>query len=103
MRLSDGRPIGEQIGSGVVITLKFLIGYAVTCVMLFALHLLFFAESENPERFAGRHPYALGATLLVFVTVILVSTATRWVRALPGFFSYAVFGGLIAIASGHIN
>ena len=103
MEFSDGRPVGEQIISGVLITLKFLIGFAVTCVMLFGLHLLFFPESGNHDRFAGRHPYALGAILLVVVTVILVSTVTRWVRALPGLFSYSVFGGLIAIASGHIN
>jgi hypothetical protein len=103
MAFSDGRTVGEQIISGVLITLKFLIGSVVFGVMLYGLHQFLFPQSKSPEHLAGRHPYALGATLLIIVTVILASTVTQWVRALPGLFSYSVYGGLLAIASGHIN
>ena len=102
MEFSDGRPVGEQIGSGVVITLKLLIGFAVTCLMLFGLHLLFFPESGNPNRFAGRHPSALGAILLTIATVILNATIQRWVTILPGILAYCAFRALRVAALGLI-
>jgi hypothetical protein len=56
MQFSDGRTVGEQIISGVLITLKFLIGFAVTGVMVYGLNLLFFPVRPNPESLSGRHP-----------------------------------------------
>ena len=100
MEFSDGRPVGEQIISGVLITLKFLIGFAVVGVMLYGLRLFFFPEHFDSARLSGRHPYALGAFLLTIVTVILNATIQRWVTILPGILGYCAFRALGAAALG---
>jgi hypothetical protein len=94
MQFSDGRPVGEQIISGVRITLKFLIGLAVTGTMVYGLNLLFFPVRPNPASLSGRHPYALGAFLLTIVTMILHATIQRWVKILPGILGYCAFRAL---------
>jgi hypothetical protein len=91
MAFSDGRTVGEQIISGIVITLKFLIGYAVIGVMLFGLDLFILPGRANPESLSGRHPFVLGTILLTTVTVILISTINRWITALPGFLGFCAF------------
>jgi hypothetical protein len=88
MRLSDGRPVGEQIISGIVITLKALLIWAFGGVLLKGLDLLIFPGRANPESLSGRHPFVLGTILLAIITVILISTIDRWVTALPGFLAY---------------
>lgn len=102
MKFFDDRPVAEQIGSGVLITLKFLIGYAVIGVMFYGLDLFWFPQRRSPEHLAGRHPFVLGTILLAIVAVILNYTIQRWVTVLPGILAYCIFGGLLAIISGRI-
>jgi len=103
MEFSDGRTVGEQITSGVLITLKFLIGLAVIGTMVYALNLLFFPAQPNPESLSGRHPYALGAFLLTIVTVILNATVKRWVKFLVGMLGYTALRALVAAALGYTS
>jgi hypothetical protein len=102
MEFSDGRTVGEQIISGVLITLKLLIGFAVTGTMVYGLNLLFYPVRPNPGSLSGRHPYALGAFLLTIVTVILNATIKRWVKILPGILGYCAFRALWVAALGLI-
>ena len=88
MAFSDGRTVGEQIISGVLITLKALLICVFAGVLLEGLDLLLFPGRTNPESLSGRHPFVLGIILLATVTVILISTSNRWVTALPGFLAY---------------
>jgi len=98
MEFSDGRTVGEQVISGVLITLKALLIWAFGGVLLGGLHLLLFPGRANPESFSGRHPFVLGTILLTIVTVILISTINHWIIALPGFLGYCA----LAIIRGSI-
>jgi hypothetical protein len=91
MTFSDGRPVGEQIISGIVITLKALLICAFAGMLLQGLDLLLFPGRANPVSLSGRHPFVLGIILLTTVTVILISTINRWVTALPGFLGFCAF------------
>lgn len=91
MEFSDGRTVGEQIISGVLITLKGLLICAFAGVLLNGLDLVLFPGRANSESLSGRHPFVLGIILLTTVTVILISTINRWIAALPGFLGYCAF------------
>lgn len=91
MEFSDGRTVGEQVISGVLITLKALLIWAFAGVLLGGLSLVLFPGRVNPETLSGRHPFVLGIILLTIVTVILISTINRWIIALPGFLGYCAF------------
>ena len=91
MEFSDGRTVGEQIISGVLITLKALLIWAFGGVLLGGLSLLLFPGRANPESLSGRHPFVLGTILLTIATVILISTINRWIIALPGVLGYCAF------------
>jgi hypothetical protein len=88
MEFSDGRTVGEQIISGVMITLKALLICAFAGVLLKGLDLLLFPGRANPESLSGRHPFVLGIILLTTVTLILISTINRWIVVLPGFLGF---------------
>ena len=91
MEFSDGRTVGEQIISGVLITLKALLIWAFGGVLLRGLDLILFPGRANPESLSGRHPFVLGTIMLTIVTVILIFTINRWITALPGSLGYCAF------------
>lgn len=100
--ISDKRPWLEQARSGFLIAANFLIGFAVYLCLIFGLALVCFPEKTTPDRFAGRHPFIVGATFMALATSVMLATVSRWIAFIPGFLGYGAFGGMIMIATGHM-
>lgn len=49
----------------------------------------------------SKYPPAVGWVLLTVAAIILVTTAHRWVKALPGLLGLATLNALVSIFSGH--
>jgi hypothetical protein len=49
----------------------------------------------------SKYPPAVGWVLLVVAAIILVTTAHRWVKALPGLLGVATLNAFVSIFSGH--
>ncbi len=84
----------SQIRSGFRIAGAWLLGFGWLFLVFSGLAVAF-----SPGE--GKYPPVVGWVLLVFAAVILVATAQRWVKALPGILGVATLNGVLEVSSGH--
>jgi hypothetical protein len=81
-----------QVKSGFRIAGAWLLGFGWLCLVLAGM-----AVAVSPSKY----PPVVGWLLLAVAAIILVTTAQRWVKALPGLLGLATLNALFSIFSGH--
>jgi len=79
-------------------------GLRLTGIVLMVFAWLVLAFGGAAVAFSkSSYPRTVGWALMAVAGAILVLTAQRWVKAVPGLCAYGVLNGLLATASGHLG
>jgi len=81
-----------QVKSGFRSAGAWLLGFGWLCLVLTGMVVAFFPS---------KYPPVVGWVVLAVAAIILLTTAHKWVKALPGLLGLATLNALVSIFSGH--
>ena len=92
----------EHVFSGLRLGFGAVAGICTMIVLVYGFLKLRSPETDNSlfTFLKDYPPRVVGGISIAAAYAVLYGTLDRWARMLPGFFGYAVFGGLLAIAGG---
>jgi hypothetical protein len=96
------RSAKEQVLTGLRVGFGCVAGICLGMLLVYGVLRLRFPETDNSVFYflRGYPSQIVGGTCVAVAVAILWLTVDRWAKILSGFFGYAVFGGLLAVAAG---
>jgi hypothetical protein len=74
--------------------------FTTVTILILGLHALRYPSAAQEGSVSANHPLLFGISFTTVASVIIVWTASHWIKVLPGLIAYAIIGGLAAVASG---
>jgi hypothetical protein len=96
------KSLTSQASDGLRRAGAWLLGFAVICVLVGGLLIVFFPDDIHLLGIPGPYPKVFGWMALVITASVLIITTHRWVKALPGIFMLAALNSLTSVFTGHL-